>query len=151
MSEAHDRAVQGMKDYAATAADRQKCPCVECSGYAQEAGVAPTAPMTTADKLRGLMEGAPKGRWYVRKSDQIWADGDVLRHVANVTAEADVTDPKLIVASVNLLPALAAVVEALVDFVDGECHCDESKGMCVQCKAQSALSALDAAVAREVG
>lgn len=72
------------------------------------------------ETLRGLVEKATKGRWYTRKSDQIWAerpDGSHT-HIAN-TVEFDEDEGVLrdnesvIVAAVNALPALLDEIEAL--------------------------------------
>lgn len=150
--------------------------------------------MTIADKLRGLMQGATRGPWGVDSMGTIRGDDPrfpgeglgqfmrlppgVQRVRPNVPDDVPTANANqdLIVASVNLLPALAAVVEAakagsescslcrgtgrfrvacfLCD-VSGEDHvCDDSEVDCTVswCVAmRAALSALDAAVAREVG
>lgn len=121
-------------------------------------------PMTTAEKLKQLMEGASASPWKIQSfpdDPKDWVrsvDGGVLadcgaEHTYHGEAHGE-ANARLIVASVNLLPALAAVVEAatkIAKYVGG----GQGPGVIVtagECRTLwSALSALDAAVAREVG
>ena len=131
--------------------------------------------MSTADKLRGLMEGANlNAPWRVchpteypwtldgpykgEDTQTVVAGGYGILSVPVQIADNNPANMRLAVASVNLLPALAAVVEAGKGLSDkagpGVTGCSVNAAVAVDhalAKFRDALSALDAAVAREVG
>jgi len=130
---------------------------------------------TTADKLRGLMEGATRGPWKTSSHlfGSIVVNGtcdtiDCLVQSTIVTVEETTQEDgdgrvwtalggskkgnrKLIVAAVNLLPALAAVVEAATKARDILVENDLKAERRAIEALNKALSALDEAVRMEVG